>query len=293
MKDAPMNMKLCRNVSLAVVATLAAVFAGLNAQAARIPLGALTTLNTSTHLDPMFIDLYDLRELVSTASYTATTPRLTFNSSGNVGLRVTPSAWASTLPAYDVGTLAGLASDGSFAYLVGNGYFDGTNWRAKSAAASSQIALGAGTVQFYRAASVSAGAAQTLVESARVDASGNLLMTGGGSLGYGTGSGGTVTQATSKSTAVTLNKPTGQITLNAAALAAGATVGFQLNSTAISAGDIVFVQTVSGMASAQSYTVNTGNSISGAASIYITNRSGGSLSEAVVLSFSVIKVATS
>ncbi|MBX3605375.1 MAG: hypothetical protein KF788_08890 [Piscinibacter sp.] len=283
-----------RRIALIAAALAAAALGVLNhAQAARIPLGALTTLNLSTHLDPMFVELYEMRELVSTPSYVASTPRLTINSSGNLGHRTTPSPWASSLPAFDVGSLSGLASDSSFVYLVGNGYYDGTNWRAKSTAASSQIALGSGTVQFYRAASVAAGAAQTVVESARIDASGNLLVTGGGTLGYGTGSGGTVTQATSKSTAVTLNKPTGQVTLNAAALAAGATVGFQLNSTAISAGDIVLVQTVSGMSNAQNYTVNVGNSISGAASIYLTNRSGGSLSEAIVLSFSVVKVATS
>lgn len=49
------------------------------------------------------------------------------------------------------------------------------------------------------------------------------VVDGTGGIGYQTGSGGTVTQATSKSTAVTLNKLSGRITLNAEALAAGAT----------------------------------------------------------------------
>ena len=53
------------------------------------------------------------------------------------------------------------------------------------------------------------------------------------SLGYGAGAGGTVTQATSKSTAVTLNKPTGKITMNNAALAANTTVQFNLNNNLI------------------------------------------------------------
>ena len=39
-------------------------------------------------------------------------------------------------------------------------------------------------------------------------------------IGYATGAGGTVTQATSKSTAVILNKLTGAITMNAASQAA-------------------------------------------------------------------------
>lgn len=112
-------------------------------------------------------------------------------------------------------------------------------------------------------------------------------------IGYATGAGGTVTQATSKSTAVTLNKTCGQITLNAAALGAGVTVGFQLNNSLLSSTDILLVQTSSGMADSSKYTVNVGNVIGGAASLYLTNRSGGSLSEAVVLSFAVIKVVTS
>lgn len=50
---------------------------------ARIPLGALTTLNLATHLDPQFVDLYGLRELISTPGYVATTPRITIDGSGN------------------------------------------------------------------------------------------------------------------------------------------------------------------------------------------------------------------
>jgi hypothetical protein len=111
-------------------------------------------------------------------------------------------------------------------------------------------------------------------------------------IGYATGAGGTVTQATSKSTTVTLNKICGQITMNAAALAAGATVGFQFNNSTIGAVDIVRVELHSGMAAGVSYTVNVGSSGAGGAGIFLTNRSAGSLSEAVVLSFIVFKNTT-
>lgn len=46
---------------------------------------------------------------------------------------------------------------------------------------------------------------------------GETLVVGPAGLGYGTGAGGTVTQATSRTTGVTLNKPTGAITLVSAA----------------------------------------------------------------------------
>lgn len=48
---------------------------------ARIALGALTTLNLSTQLDPMFADLYSLRELVSDAGYTGSAPVVLFTGS--------------------------------------------------------------------------------------------------------------------------------------------------------------------------------------------------------------------
>ena len=52
-------------------------------------------------------------------------------------------------------------------------------------------------------------------------------------------SGGTVTQATNKGTAVTLSTESGQITLNGAALADAAEVSFTVTNTKIAATDVV------------------------------------------------------
>jgi hypothetical protein len=128
-------------------------------------------------------------------------------------------------------------------------------------------------------------------ERVRVDTSGNVLVTSAAGLGYGTGAGGTVTQATSKSTAVTLNKPTGQITMNNAALGAGASVNFQLSNSLLAASDSIVVQPSFG-ANSQTYTAQATFCGSGAAYIRVTNTSGGSLSEAVTLNFAIIKGAT-
>ena len=68
--------------------------------------------------------------------------------------------------------------------------------------------------------------------------SGNVLATSG-ALGYGIGAGGTVVQATSKSTPVTLNKPSGQITMHNASLAAGASVVFQVTNALVAESDCV------------------------------------------------------
>jgi predicted transcriptional regulator len=126
-------------------------------------------------------------------------------------------------------------------------------------------------------------------EAMRIDSSGNVLVTNPAGLGYGTGSGGTVTQATNKGTAVTLNKPTGQITTNNAALGAGATVSFSINNSIITATDVVVVVVSAG----SSYTVQPAFVQGGVFNIRLTNTTGGSLSEAVAINFVIIKGATS
>ncbi|WP_343735338.1 hypothetical protein [Acidovorax sp.] len=128
------------------------------------------------------------------------------------------------------------------------------------------------------------------VEAARIDTSTlSFRLTGGGGLGYGTGSGGTVTQTTSKSTAVTLNKPAGQITTNNAALAANTEVNFTLNNSSIEAGDNVII----GGSNAVNYMYRVGPCLAGQVAVFIKNISAGSLSDALVIDFKVIKGATS
>lgn len=116
---------------------------------------------------------------------------------------------------------------------------------------------------------------------------GNQVISGSGKQGYTTGSGGTVTQITSKATGVTLNKPTGQITLNNAALAADTTVSFVLTNTVIEANDILVMNHISG-GTAGSYLLNA-QSAAGSASINVRNITVASLSEAIVIAFAVIK----
>lgn len=111
-------------------------------------------------------------------------------------------------------------------------------------------------------------------------------------IGYRTGAGGTVTQATSKSTGVTLNKPSGQITMHNASLASATAVGFTLTNSCIAAADVVHVSIKSG-ATADCYAVTVDAVAAGSCRISLHNVSGGSLGEAVVLNFAIIKAATS
>jgi hypothetical protein len=106
-------------------------------------------------------------------------------------------------------------------------------------------------------------------------------------LGYTAEGQGTVTQATSKSTAVTLNKPAGQITMNNAALAGNTAVSFTLNNSYISANDVI-VLNVSGGATAGAYTTYVSSMTTGSASLTLRNLTAGSLSEAVILNYALI-----
>ena len=107
-------------------------------------------------------------------------------------------------------------------------------------------------------------------------------------IGYTAAAQGTVTQATSKSTAVTLNKPAGVITMNNASLATATNATFTLNNSFISANDTVILTISGGQATPGSYNVFANSLTAGAVSITLRNISGGSLSEAIVINFAIL-----
>ena len=106
-------------------------------------------------------------------------------------------------------------------------------------------------------------------------------------LGYAASVQGTVTQGSSKTTAVTLNRPMGRITMNGALLAGGASALFTLNNTTISARDVVIVS-VSGGGTAGAYWPFVSSQAAGSAVIGLYNNTAGNLSEAVIINFAVI-----
>lgn len=107
-------------------------------------------------------------------------------------------------------------------------------------------------------------------------------------IGYSAAAQGTVTQATSKSTAVTLNKSAGQITMNNASLATATNATFTLNNSTISANDAVILTISGGQTTPGSYNVFANSLAAGSVSITLRNISGGSLSEAIVVNFAII-----
>lgn len=103
-------------------------------------------------------------------------------------------------------------------------------------------------------------------------------------IGYPYGMGGTVTQATSRTTAVTLDKLAGQITLFTAAGSATA-ASFTVNNAKVGADDIVLVSVKSGTNTYQAYVSAVADG-----SFQITFAAAvGTASDAPVFSFMVFK----
>lgn len=134
-----------------------------------------------------------------------------------------------------------------------------------------------------------------------IDASGNFFTEGyfrqrsTTPMGYnaGNGAGASVTQPTSKSTAApAINKPTGKITMNNAALAAGAEVSFDVPCDKITTTTNIIINVVGGAADVATYDVRAGVKAAGTMRVTLKNASAGSLSEAVELHYSLINGAT-
>jgi hypothetical protein len=116
---------------------------------------------------------------------TNATERARIDSSGNLGLGVTPSAWASSNKAIQVASRSALAQSASFETIVGNNwYYDtgGTN-RYLATAASSLYLQNGGAHAWLNAASGTAGNAISFVQRMTLHASGTLSI--GNTIDYG------------------------------------------------------------------------------------------------------------
>ena len=107
-------------------------------------------------------------------------------------------------------------------------------------------------------------------------------------IGYSTAAQTAVTQLTSKSTGVTVNTSAGQITMNAASLAATTNVTFTLTNSLLSVKDVIIVNVASANATAGAYNCWVSSMLAGSATITLRNITAGPLLEAVVINFAII-----
>lgn len=138
-------------------------------------------------------------------------------------------------------------------------------------------------------------AVKDFIEVFAVDKAGNLASSGAvcskspsSGVGYTTGAGGSVTQITSITTGVTLNKVCGTVTTVSSTLGAGATATFSLTNSAITATDVVnaSIKTYSGTGLPVAHVTQTG---SGTCSLTLQNIGGSALNSTVAINFAVMK----
>ena len=120
---------------------------------------------------------------------------------------------------------------------------------------------------------------------------GALSSSGTAGIGYATGAGGAVTQATNRSTGVTVNKISGTITTNNTSLGAEAAATFTVTNSTVAIGDVVVVAIQSGS--------NGGNTVAfvstvaaGSFAITVANNNaaaGTAETGAILINFAVIK----
>lgn len=112
---------------------------------------------------------------------------------------------------------------------------------------------------------------------------------GSAAIGYRAGAGGTVTQGTSKSTAVTIDKLAGQITTHNASLAGAAEVAFTVNNALVEAGDVPVLAIASGgFGGTGTYQANVTAVAAGSFQITLANV-GATAGEVVAINFVILK----
>ena len=133
--------------------------------------------------------------------------------------------------------------------------------------------------------------------NATVDVTGNIfattsILTNGATsgIGYSSGAGGTVTQATSRTTGVTINNVCGRITLFSTTTTGGTFASFTVTNSAVASTDVVIVNIGSG-ATADRYNVTVTAVAAGSFRVQIHNVAAVGTAEAPILNFAVIKAA--
>lgn len=112
-----------------------------------------------------------------------------------------------------------------------------------------------------------------------------------GTIGYATGAYGTVTQQNNKTTGVTVNTPSGQITTANAQMSPSANAVFVVTCSAVSSKDVVIINVASG-GTLGAYNVFIVSIADGSFTVELKNVTNNAYSEAIKLNYAILHTAT-
>src|SRR5210317_679328 len=107
---------------------------------------------------------------------TTTSDRLTIDSSGNVGIGITPYSWSTSFDNIQIGNKISLWSASNNGGLSYNQYYNGTNNIYQTNDTANRFQMDSDGFHFYQAASGTAGNSATFSESMRIDSSGTTTI---------------------------------------------------------------------------------------------------------------------
>lgn len=167
--------------------------------------------------------------------YTNGAERMRLDSSGNLGLGITPSAWAGGFTAIDIkyGGIAATISGSANTEVTHNAYYNGTNWIAKyTGGYGTRYGAGDGGHAWYTSSTTTTGGSTISFNQAMtLDTSGNLLQ---GTTSVGTMSGNTVHRLAN----------TGIIARTSSSLASGSALNIVVSSGGASFAGFLVVENV-------------------------------------------------
>lgn len=134
----------------------------------------------------------------------------TQNTQVKLGLKNANDSWVNMNLRGSADGGMGLVAAGNSCYLASNAYFDGTNWRAYITGSSSFFGANGSAIEFYNAASVTAGSAFSLVNCFSINSSLRVTIYGEFAMPKTITAGGTTGNQT-------INKPSGSVNFAAAA----------------------------------------------------------------------------